>query len=379
MPEGFEFPPMGSAAYRPVLWMSLNLPPEEERARELHSLQVTARLKAGASIAQAQAELDAIGLRMAQAYPRENSGWGIKITRLTDGRELEQVRPSLLLVMAAASFVLLIACANVANLLVARAVERGREMAVRRALGVTGRRLARQLLTESGLLALAGGAAGVLLALAALPLLKSSLPASMPRAGEIGINGTVLAFAAGISMLTGLLFGLAPVMWPDGSFGSDSGGRRVTARNRAVGVLVTAEVALALVLLAGAGLLIESFRRVANVDLGFREEHALTMRLQLTKSRYPDAPGVAAFRAELLRQAQALPGVQYAGTVSSLPMGIVMQGTEFEIEGRPETARQKPFADYANVSTDYLRAMGIGLMRGRYFDAGETDRLRLRW
>src|SRR5262249_51957522 len=136
MPQGFEFPPMGSAAYRPVIWMSLNLPVEQERARELHSLAVVARLKAGASIQQAQAEMDTIAVRLAKAYPREDGGWGVKITRLTDVRQLDDVRPALLLVMAAASLVLLIACANIANLLVARAVGREREMAVRRALGV---------------------------------------------------------------------------------------------------------------------------------------------------------------------------------------------------------------------------------------------------
>jgi predicted permease len=138
-------------------------------------------------------------------------------------------------------------------------------------------------------------------------------------------------------------------------------------------VLVTVEVAFALVLLCGAGLLMESFRRVANVDLGFRKEHLLTMRLQLTRSRYPDATRIGALRAELLRRAQGLPGVQYAGTVSALPMGILMQGTEFEIEGRPETSRDKPFVDYANVSADYLRAMAIPLVRGRYFDAGDRS------
>jgi len=185
------------------------------------------------------------------------------------------------------------------------------------------------------------------------------------------VSGTVLWFAAGISLLTGLLFGGIPALRTGSGAGRGLGGRSVAARNRVARVLVTVEVALALVLLAGAGLLIESFRRVANVDLGFRKEHALTMRLQLTKKRYPDGTRVAAFRAELLRRVQGLPGVQYAGTVSSLPMGIVMQGTEFEIEGRPETARNKPFVDYANVSRDYLRAMGIPLVRGRYFDAGD--------
>jgi putative ABC transport system permease protein len=371
MPRGFEFPPMWSAAFRPVIWMSLNLPVEQERARGLHSLDVVARLKPGASIQQAQAEMDTIVARLAEAYPQEDGGWGVKITRLTDARQLENVRPALLLVMAAASLVLLIACANVANLLLARAAGREREMAIRRALGVTWHRLARQLLTESGMLALGGGAAGVLLAYGALPLLKSVLPASMPRANEISLNGDVLGFAVAVSLLTGLLFGLVPAVRPGGRFGLGSRGRTVTARNRTTRLLVTAEVALALVLLAGAGLLIESFRRVSNVDLGFRKEHVLTARLELSKRSYPDGQRVRAFREELLRRVYALPGVQYAGTVSSLPMGIIMQGTDFVVEGRPETEREMPFASFANTSTDYLRAMGIPLVGGRYF--GESD------
>jgi putative ABC transport system permease protein len=371
MPHGFEFPPMGSPAYRPVLWMSLNLPADQEFARGLHSLAVVARLKPGVSIQQAQAEMDTIAARLAKAYPEDNGGWGVKVARITDVRQLQQVRPALLLAMAAALSVLLIACANVANLLVARAAGRVREMAVRRALGVSWSRLARQLLTESGVLALGGGAAGVLLAYGTLPLLKSALPASMPRVDEIGLKATVLGFAAGVSLLAGLVFGLAPAVRPGGSFGPAWGGRTVTAHNRTARLMVTVEVALALVLLAGAGLLIESFRRLSKVDLGFRKEHVLTMRLQLSKNRYPDGYRVRAFREELLRRVQALPGVQYAATVSSLPMGIISQAADFTVEGRPETEREKASASYANTSTDYLRAMGIALVSGRYF--AESD------
>jgi len=371
MPREFEFPPMGSATYRPVIWMSLNLPVEQERARDLHSLDVVVRLKAGVSIRRAQVEMDTISARLAKAYPPEDGGWGVKVARLTDVRQLEDVRPALLLLMAAASLVLLIACANIANLLLARAVGRQREMAVRRAMGVTWHRLARQLLTESGMLALGGGAAGVLLAYGGLPLLKSALPASMPRADEITLNGVVLGFAAAVSLLTGLLFGLVPAVRPGGGSGLAPGGRTVTARNLTARLLVVAEVALALVLLVGAGLLMESLRRASNVDLGFRKEHLLTIRLQLSKRSYPDGHRVGAFREELLRRVQGLPGVQYAGTVSSLPMGMIGQGTEFEIEGRSETAQEKPSASYANTSPDYLGAMGIPLVGGRYFGEGD--------
>ena len=373
MPQGFEFPPMGGTEYRPAIWMSLNAPAEQERSRAVGPLAVIARLKAGASIQQAQTEMNNIAARLASASPHEDGGWGVKITRLNDVRQLDEARPTLLLVMVAASLVLLVACANIANLFLARAFGRDREMAVRRALGATWLRLARQVLTESGLLALSGGVAGVLLAYGALPFLKTALPATMPRVGAIAVSGPVLWFAAGMSLLTGLLFGGIAAVRGGGDTSCGLGGRTIAARNRAARVLVTVEVALALVLLASASLLVESFRRVTNVNLGFDTEHALTMRLRLTKNRYPDGKRVAAFRTELLCRVQALPGVQYAGTVSSLPMGIFMQGTEFEIEGRPGTSRDKPFVDYANVSGDYLRAIGIPLVRGRYFDAEDRQ------
>jgi putative ABC transport system permease protein len=370
MPEGFDFPPMASDAYRPVLWMSLNLTPEQERDRASHSLDVVAKMKPGASIAQARSELATITARLAEAYPAENAGWGVTVGRLNEDRQLQETRPALLLITAAAALVLLIGCVNVANLLLARAAQREHEMAVRRALGVTRARLVRQLLTESAVLAAAGGAAGVLLAYAGLPLLKSLLPANMPRAAEVGINGAVLAFASGASLLAGLLFGLMPAVRQGGGLGSKV--RTVTGRNHSGRLLVTVEVALSLVLLAGAALLIESFRRVSNEDLGFLKDHVLTMRLQLAKNRYPDALRVAGFRSELLRRAAALPGVLFAGTVSSLPMGLIMQGRNFEIEGRPETIRDAPFADFANVSTNYLRAMGIAVVSGRDFNASDT-------
>ena len=208
---------MGSATYQPRMWLSLNLPVEQERARDAHALDVVAQLKTGVSIPRAQAEMNTIAARLAKAYPEEDGGWGVKVARLTDVRQLEEVRPALVLLMAAASLVLLIACGNIANLLVARAAGREREMAVRWALGVTWRRLARQLLTESAMLALAGGAAGILLQYAGMPLLKSALPASMPRASEIGLNGSVLGFAAAVSLLNGLLFGLLPAVRSAGS------------------------------------------------------------------------------------------------------------------------------------------------------------------
>ena len=178
---------------------------------------------------------------------------------------------------------------------------------------------------------------------------------------RIALHGTVLAFAAALSLLTGLLFGLVPALRT----------QPLQRRNRGARWLVAVEVALALVLLQSSGLLLESFRRAWHTDLGFQKEQVLTARLDLTKRSYPNGNRVRAFREELLSRVAALPGVQYAGTVSSLPMGIIGQGTEFEVGGRPETAQQKPFATYANISTDYLRAMRIPLVSGRYFERAD--------
>ena len=366
MPRRFEFPPMGSPAYRPVIWLSLNLSAEQENARDQHSLAVTARLKPGVSIQRAQQGMDIIAAHLAKAYLHEDGGWGIKVTGLDDVKQLEAVRPSLVLVMVAASLILLIANVNIANLLLARAVDRDQEMAVRWALGVTWHRLMRQLVTEGMMLALLGGLIGVLFAYGTLPLLKSMLPPTMPRVDEIAPNGVVLGFGLGLSAITGLVFGLVPALWVRRTCLSVS--RQIgSPRHYASRILVITEVGLALVLLSGAGLLIESFWRLSKVDLGFQKERVLTCRLQLSKRAYPSGARVRAFREELLRRAYALPGVQYAATVSSLPMGIISQGTDFVIAGQPATERNKPLASYANTSTDYLRAMGIPVVAGRYF------------
>jgi putative ABC transport system permease protein len=371
MPDGFVFPPLSTASYRPVIWLSMNLPAEEENSREARVLSVVARLKRSPTVQRkAQVEMMAISRRLAEAYPKENGDWGARVSPLVDSSDLGEVPAALLLVMAAAVLVLLIACANIANLLLARGAGREREMAVRRALGVTGGRLARQLLAESCVLAVCGGMAGILLAYAVLPLLKSLLPASMPRVDEIALNGTLLLFAAGASIVTGLVFGLVPALRLSRDGERSFGSRAAVARRGTARLLVVSEVVLAFVLAASAGLLLVSFYRASTVELGFLREHTLTMRLNLSARRYADGQRVRTFREELLRRVSALPGVRYAATVSALPMGILAQGTEFQIEGST-TAGPKPFASYANVSTDYLRAMGISILAGR--DFAESD------
>ncbi len=362
MPPRFEFPTT-AAESSPALWRSLNLPPNRLAARDNRSVDVVARLKSGVSAASAQTEMDHIVGRLANAYPKENGGWGVQVTPLNQTQQFAAVRPALLLLMAAAAFVLLIACVNIANLLLVRAAGREQEFAMRRALGASGLRLARQLLTETCLLSLAGGAAGVMLAFWALPALKTMMPASMPRVNAIRIDGTGLAFAVGMSLLTGLLFGVAPV-W-HAVHGRGFAVSRSSPRNRAARFLITAEVALALLLLADAGLLMESFQRASRVDFGFQREHVLTMKVELTHRAYSTGQRVEAFREELLRRASSVPGVLYAGTVSILPLGRLGGMLTFDVEGRRASAM------YATVSTGYLRAMGIPLLRGRYFNEND--------
>ncbi len=363
MPPGFEFPTT-AAEWSPALWRSLHLAADRAGARNYRSLSVVARLKPGVSPARAQQELQQIVVRLSTAYPRENGGLGVQVTPLNETRAFTAARPTLLLLMGAAAFVLLIACVNVANLLVTRAAGRDREFAVRRALGVSGSRLVRQLLTETCLLALAGGAAGVGLAYLSLPALKALMPANMPRVQSIRIDGVVLAFTTAISLLTGFVFGLAPA-W-HAVRRQSLVISRAAPRPRSARFLVAAEVALSLVLLAAAGLLMESFRRASIVDFGFDRDRLLTMKVELTRGRYNTGQRVEAFREELLRQASALPGVVSAGTVSTLPLGHLAGKVNFEIEGREVSA------DYAAVSPAYLQAMRIPLLRGRYF--ADNDR-----
>lgn len=365
MPDGFQFPALTASNYRPAVWLSLNLQATDASARDADILYVVGRTRTGIGLV--RAEMETITTRLARAHPRENKDMGVHVHPLNEGRALDHVRPALLLAMASAFLVLLIASANMASLLLARGAGRERELAVRRALGVSWNRLARQLLTESAVLSAGGCAAGVALAYLTLPAMKPLLPASMPRVEEIAVNGSVLAFAVLLSGLSGLLFSLFPLLRARGDLGARATAARADA-NRTMRALVVGELAVAVVLAAGAGLLLTSFYRATAVDPGFDRTNVLTMRLTLNHRRYPEAFRIRGFRDELLRRVRALPGVEYAGFVSSLPMGILAQGTEFSMEGRPGEAAS---AFYSNVTTDYLRAMGISLAAGRNF--AETD------
>jgi len=387
MPSGFRFPgganliPGLSFSPRTEMWMPLDLTREENNDRTTFNLAVIGRLKPGIKLAQARAEMDTVARRMERQYPSINEGLSIKLVPLPE-QVVGGIRPALLILLGAVGFVLLIACANVANLLLARSSVRRKEFAIRTALGAGRLRLVRQLLTESLLLATLGGVAGLMLALWGIDSLVALLPDSVPRADEVTVDWRILAFVAGISLLTGLLFGLAPALQASKTDINESlkeGARGATAglrRNRTRGLLVISEVSLSLVLLVGAGLLIKSFVRILMIDPGFNAKNVLTMEVLLPflpPSKYASGAEAAAFFRQALERINKLPGVNYAGAVSSLPLSGAVEASSFSIEGRPAPPPdQKPAAEYSIIESDYFHAMGIPLIRGRAFTEQDT-------
>ncbi|MEE8587320.1 MAG: ABC transporter permease, partial [Acidobacteriota bacterium] len=331
--------------------------------------------KDGLSVEKARAEMDTIGKRLEQQYPDFNTGWGVTVAPLHQDY-VGDLRTSLLVLFAAVGVVLLIACANVANLLLARASTRGREMALRLAMGAGRWRLARQLLTESLVLALLGGLAGLGLAFGAVRLLAAFLPDNLPLPTP-SVDWTVAAFMAGLAVLTGILFGLAPA-WE--AFRSNLGDSLQEGRSnsgsaqshRMRHLLVVAEVALALVLLTGAGLLVRSFLALQSVDPGFNSERILTMQVQLPGSRY-DAQARLAFFEESLQRFRSLPGVEGAAANAFLPMSGPGSGTMYVVDDQPDPgAGQQPVTDIRPITSGYFKTMGIPLLEGRDFDSRDS-------
>jgi putative ABC transport system permease protein len=342
--------------------------------RENHDRTLAlARLKPGVGLEQARAQMETIASRLRQQYPETNTGFGVTITPLRE-RVVGHVRPAVLVLLGAVGFVLLIACVNVANLLLARSTGRQREVAIRVALGAGRRRMIRQLLTESVLLALAGGLAGLLLGLWSSSALAPLIPPGFP-VQRIAIGDRVLGFTLLISLLTGIAFGLAPALHaskPDLNEALKEGGRTSTesfGHHRLRGLLVVCEVALALVLLISAGLMIQSFRQLLSVDPGFNPRGVLTMGLDMSDPKYQTNPArFMAFNAQLLERVRAVPGVQYAGTVRPLPLGGGRSTMPFYRDDRPVPSGENfPAADWHAVSPGYFQAMGIRLARGRDF------------
>ena len=366
MPAGFGFPADTE------VWTAYPLDTSE--ARDNRYLSVVSRLKPGVSIAQAQTEMHTISQRLEQSYPETNRGWDVQVTELRE-RLVGQLRTSLLMLFGAVAFVLLIACANVANLLLARAAYRQREIAVRTALGASRLRIVRQLLTESVLLSFVSGAVGLALSVWLIKLLIAISPPDSPRFDEISINWQVFAFTFGVTIVAGLLFGLVPALQTsrlslnDTLKESGRSGAPGSGRNRVGGMLIVSEVALSFVLLAGAGLLIKSFLHLREINPGFNPNNVLTVRISLPPGKYKQGEPKAQIYKQLTEQVKSVPGVQTAGATLSLPLGAddFNLGRGVLLEGRPARSEEQSVAMYTPVTPDYFRALEIPLKAGRTF------------
>jgi putative ABC transport system permease protein len=376
MPPDFNFPVNGGE-----IWAPLAFDDKTKQERANHPLRTMGLLKPGVSITQANADLDAISRRSERLFPDTNAGREANVVDMTD----DFVRDAKVYVtplIGTVAFVLLIACANVANMLFSRAFGRQKEIALRLALGASRWRLFRQLLTESLMLALAGGIVGLLLSVSAVDLLGGAMPEDIakfvPGFDHFGVNRVVLLFTLMISMLTGVLFGLMPALQAskpnlnealkEGTKGASSTG----SRHRLRGALVVAEVALSLVLLVGAGLMIRSFVAMLRDDIGFNPQSVLSFQLSLSGEKYSEAQR-RGFYDQLLKRLEALPGVVAAGATNILPMSNNTTDNIFEIVGRPSEKGKAPAANYRVATPGYFSAIGMSLRRGRDFAAGDNE------
>jgi len=369
MPEGINYP-KGAEVYAP-----LAITPELAKSRGNHSYYVIGRLKSQISIKQTQAELDAIAARLEQQYPETNSGWGVTAFPIV-ADTVRLYSTAIWILMCAVGFVLLIACANVANLMLARAAGRRKEIALRAALGASRWKIVRQLLIESLILSAAGGVLGVLIAYWGIDLIRAGNPGDAARFApgwsHMGINFSVLVFSLLLSIASGLLFGLAPawqVSKPNLNDAlKDSGRQTGSGSHRLRSLLVVAEVALSLMLLVSAGLLVRSFLSLMKTNAGFEADNVLTMNLTLPVAKYKDGPARAAFYEQLVQRVKSLPGVDAAAAVNYLPLGGSNSSDSFLIEGVPEPPPGQEFDGRYRVCTpDYFRALGISLRKGRSF------------
>jgi predicted permease len=351
--------------------------------RRDENYNIVVRLKPGVSVQQAQADIDVIASRIREKDKRDGS-FGMHVVRLQD-EVVGDVRRALLVLLGSVALVLLIACANVANLLLTRAAGREKEVAIRTALGAGWQRLARQLLTESVLLGILGGAFGLLVARVSLSVVRTMNPGNIPRLEDIGINGSVLAFTFGVSLLTGILFGVAP-LWRavrvDPNTSLKAGGRSRQSdgglylrRHRLRGLLVISELALSLMLLIGAGLLVRSFVRLQSVAPGFTTEHVLTMQIAATDPKYRDDKALANLYREIEERVAHLPGVVAEGEVSVLPLTGSVGWGSVDVEGYTPPHGQELQVDIRVASANYFRAMEIPLRAGRFFSEHDTPDL----
>ena len=375
MPRDFRFPPELPAAYGVDAWLPPAPDPSQDE-RVSNNYYTYARLKPGVTLGQAQAEMDAINHGLAEKHS-EDRGLGVKVVRWQQ-QVGSEVRPALLILLGAISLVLLIACANVANLLLARGATRQREAALRQALGAGRGRLIRQLLTESLLLAVFGGVTGLFLAHLGLVIFIRLAP-DIPRLNETTMDPHVLLFSAALTLGTGLLFGIAPALQGSKTDLQDvlkESGSRLTAgsmRARMRSILVVAEMTLALMLLAGAGLLIRSFVRVQEINPGFNAKNVLTAFVMLPPAKYPEPRRQAAFFREVMERIVSLPGVEWAGGADSAPM-LSNDAGPVSIEGHPVGPGEVEIqAERPKITPDYFHAMGIRLLRGRAFTWADNE------
>ena len=376
MPPGFQFPVEGVHA---EYFMPLHpLVPDEINQRGSHFLRLVGRMKPGVSVAQCGAELNTVAARLAKQYPDTNTDRSEAVIGLRNDI-VGDVRPALVIILVAVLFVLLIACANVANLLLARATARRREIAIRTALGASRSRIVMQLLSEGFLLALLGAIGGLLIAWWGMDLLRLFGPRDVPRLGEIAINAQVSAFTFIVAVCSTLLFALIPALQvtrPNVNESLQEGGSRGAVgpeSHRLRALLVISQVALSLLLLAGAGLLIKSFANLRATKPGFDPSHAVTLHIALPKAKYPDAAQHRQFFDQILPKLAALPGVEAAGAAMPMPFSGNDRGTTFSVVGQPPLAPgNRPAASHLTVTPGYFRAMRTPLLAGRVFNSHDT-------
>ncbi len=371
---------MGPAMTKPgfaEMWVPEVLTPEEKAVRGEHHFMVVGRLKPGVTLEEAQAEMNTISRRLEEAYPEDDKGWGALVNPIRE-ETVGEIRPALLMMLGAVAFVLLIACANVANLVLARTYARRKEIAIRAAMGATRGRIVGQLLAETVVLALCGGALGLIAAHFGIQMLLKFFADKLPRMGEIGLSAPVLWFALALSVLTGVLAGLIPALRMSrgnvndalkqgmGRTDADSGGGRTRS------ALVVVEVALSLVLLTGAGLMIRSLWNLQRIDPGFDAQNVLTMNVQVNRRQFGSATEEAQFFAQVMDRVRALPGVSSVGAVDDLPL---MGGSNqpVAVEGRPVVAMsEQPEVSVRVTTAGYFKTMRIPVLEGR--DISEDDR-----
>jgi len=360
------------------IWVPLAFK-QAEMTRDYHWMISWARLKPDVSLGHARAQMKAIAARIEHDYPKSNKGWSATVDRYQDRLVDNTLRTSLLVLLAAVGAVLLIGCVNLANLLLVRGASREREVAIRSALGAGRGRLLRQFLTESILLAGIGGVAGIATGWALMLGLKTWIPTDLlPAEADVELSGQVLMFAAIIAVVTGILFGIAPAFHniavnlagslKEGGRGSTSGASRTRLRQ----TLAVAEIALAFILLSGAGLLIRSFYRLQQVDPGFNSTNVITMRLPITVEQYPDGPRINTYVGQVLEKIRAVPGVQEDAATSALPLNGWSDGMPFLIEGRPFVdVANRPACGVKSVTPGYIATLGMHMVKGRWLS--ETD------